>query len=148
MFKRLSAANWITVAFTFLVLVSWVVSFVMHAVLVTRKSEANLVPYLVDVITIPKYVIILDLAAAIWFMFAGKRNLTYWLLLVYPVLLFANGLFGLGKWYQEANYANQFEFHLLDLAALGVYAGFFILTPICLLGLAHERRKKRERASN
>lgn len=142
--KKLSVFNWITAALMFLTLIGFVAGLVMQTVLVARLNPTNAVPYLVDVITIPKYFIIATLAFALWLLLQARRRAAYWL--IHATLGFAliNGLFSLGKWYQTAEAANAFEYNLSGLMTVAYTAVVYLLVPIAIVGLFIEGAKRRK----
>jgi hypothetical protein len=142
--KKLSVFNWITAAFIFLTLVAFCAGFVMQAVLVARLNSANALPYLVDVITIPKYLIIATLAFALRLLLQARRRAAYWLILATFGFALINGLFSLGKWYQAAEAANPFEYNLAGLMSPAYTALVYLLLPIAIVGLFIEGAKRRK----
>jgi hypothetical protein len=115
----------------------------INGVLVDHKASNNLLPYLVDRVTIPKYLAVVALAVALWAWITGRRRLTFGLLVLTSALIFWAGLNGLGHWYPAAQTSSQLEADLLSWAQTNATISVLVLPTIGVIGLVRERAKKR-----
>jgi hypothetical protein len=120
-----------------------VVDIAINGVLVANKAITNLLPYLVDRVTIPKYLAVVALAVALWAWLTGRRRDTFGLLVLTSALIFWAGLNGLGHWYPAAQTSSQLEADLLSWAQTNASLSILILPTIGIIGLVVERAKKR-----